>query len=61
MTDKTKFDPNNKMHGLIVGAMAELCEQGMHPRDVFILLDDIKSQTWHGLAEIYSEGRAKVQ
>lgn len=57
-TDKPKLDLNNLDHQLIVAAMANMAEKGMTPHQIFELLEDIKRQTFHSLAEIRREGQA---
>ncbi|PAD73959.1 hypothetical protein [Paenibacillus campinasensis] len=43
---------------LIVGAMGMLVDDyGMTPREVFELIEAIKRDTWHGLAEMHAENK----
>ncbi|MEK5469311.1 hypothetical protein MKY64_30365 [Paenibacillus sp. FSL R7-0210] len=50
--EKQSLDLNNLDHQLIVAAMANMAEKGMTPHQIFELLEDIKRQTFHSLAEI---------
>ncbi|MNB99080.1 hypothetical protein D3C75_463460 [compost metagenome] len=50
--EKQRLDLNNFDHQLIVAAMANMAEEGMTPHQIFELLEDIKRQTFHSLAEI---------
>ncbi|MEK5166169.1 hypothetical protein NYE69_28090 [Paenibacillus sp. FSL R5-0527] len=51
-----KFDPNNRAHAFVVTGMIKMVENdGLTPRQVFQVLEDIKRQTWQALAEIYGE------
>jgi hypothetical protein len=50
--EKQSLDLNNLDHQLIVAAMANMAEKGKTPHQIFELLEDIKRQTFHSLAEI---------
>ena len=51
---KSKYlDLNNFEHQMIIAAMTNLAENGMHPREIIELLDEIKNQTFHALLEVY--------
>ncbi|MNO43384.1 hypothetical protein D3C76_336030 [compost metagenome] len=55
---RLKFNLNNINHGLIVTGMLGMVEdEGLTPHEVFDVLEDIKRQTWHALAEIRAERR----
>ena len=51
--DKTKLDLQNDDHQLIVAGMTNLVDKGMHPWDVWKLLDDIKRATFPALMQIH--------
>lgn len=54
------IDLNNHHIQLIVAAMAGMVEEeGMTPREVFERLEEIKSQTYFALMDIYEESKAK--
>lgn len=51
-----KLDLTKRSHQIIVGTMASMVEdEGLTPREVFEVLEDIKNQTWPALSEIYHE------
>jgi hypothetical protein len=55
--DKPKLDLNNLNVGFIITGLVGMVEDdGLSPRDAFILLDEIKNQTWSALMEI-SKGK----
>ncbi|WP_339245236.1 hypothetical protein [Paenibacillus sp. FSL F4-0243] len=56
--EKPKLDLNNLDHQLIVAAMANMAEKGMTPHQIFELIEDIKRNTFHSLAEISREGKS---
>jgi hypothetical protein len=56
--EKPNLDLNNLDHQLIVAAMANMAEKGMTPHQIFELIEDIKRNTFHSLAEIYREGKS---
>lgn len=56
--DKPRLDLNNLDHQLIVAAMANMAKKGMTPHQIFELLEDIKNNTFHSLAEIYREAQS---
>lgn len=54
------IDLNNRHNQLIVAAMAGMVEEeGMTPREVLERLEEIKSQTYFALMDIYNETKAK--
>lgn len=54
------IDLNNHHNQLIVAAMAGMVEEeGMTPREVLERLEEIKSQTYFALMDIYNETKAK--
>lgn len=54
------IDLNNRNNQLIIAAMAGMVEdEGMTPREVLERLEQIKSQTYFGLMDIYNEVKAK--
>ncbi|MEK5167154.1 hypothetical protein NYE69_33270 [Paenibacillus sp. FSL R5-0527] len=56
MEKQLKFNPNNRAHAFVVTGMLEMVEKdGLTPREVFVVLDDIKRQTFRALMEIYGE------
>ena len=51
-----RFDPNNRAHAFVITGMLEMVENdGLTPHEVFEVMEDIKRQTWHALAEIRAE------
>lgn len=60
--DKTKINTNNFNQQLIISGMTSLIDdEDYTPREVFLLLDDIKRNTFHALQEIYIENKKKVK
>lgn len=55
--EKQRLDLKNLDHQLIVAAMANMAEKGMTPHQIFELLEDIKRQTFHSLAEIRRDAK----
>ncbi|MBS4200291.1 hypothetical protein KHA93_11680 [Bacillus sp. FJAT-49732] len=53
---KRKLDSNLNLQ-LIVAGMAGLVDEGHSPHEVFKLLEDVKRNTFHALAEIGRESR----
>ncbi|WFR64180.1 hypothetical protein P9222_08400 [Paenibacillus amylolyticus] len=52
--DKLRFDVNNRAHAFVVTGMLEMIENdGLTPREVFGVLEDIKRQTWSALNDIH--------
>jgi hypothetical protein len=50
---KPELDLNNINVGFIItGLLGMVEDDGLSPRDAFILLDEIKSQTFHALMDI---------
>jgi len=55
-----KIDLNNINHQLIVAGITGLVtDDGLTPREVFELLEEIKRQTFHALVQIKQEGDEK--
>lgn len=53
MEQKPKVDLNNLNVGFVITGLIGMVEDdGLTPREAFILLDEIKSQTWHALMDI---------
>lgn len=56
MEKKPNLDLNNINVGLVVtGLLGMVEDDGLTPREAFILLDEIKRQTWSALTEIKNE------
>lgn len=54
MSERLRADLNRKAEMFIVVGLTELVEEhGYTPHQAFEILEDIKSQTWHALAEIH--------
>ncbi|MEF3312340.1 hypothetical protein PV433_25985 [Paenibacillus sp. GYB004] len=50
------MDQNNFNHKLIIAALAGMVEDdGLTPHEAFAVLEDIKRNTFHALAEIHRE------
>jgi hypothetical protein len=50
------MDQNNFNHKLIIAALAGMVEDdGLTPHEAFAVLEDIKCNTFHALAEIHRE------
>jgi hypothetical protein len=52
-----KLDIKNFNHQLIITGMTNLVDEGVSPREVMGLLEDIKKQTFHALMEISKENK----
>jgi hypothetical protein len=53
MREKKRMDLSNPYHAHIIGCLANMVEHdGLTPHEVFEVLDDIKRNTFHSLAEI---------
>lgn len=53
---KQRLDMNNRNHQLIVASLANMVEnEGLTAHEAFEVLEDIKRQTWHALADIQRE------
>lgn len=53
--DRKRMDLNNFNVKLIVAGMAGLIDEGNTPHDVFDILEDIKNNTFHALADMRQE------
>jgi len=52
-----KLDLNNINQQLIIaGLMGLVADDGLTPHEAFVLLDEIKQQTFHALSQIKREG-----
>lgn len=53
MKEKKRMDLQNPFHAHIVGCLANMVElDGLTPHEAFEVLDDIKQNTFHSLAEL---------
>ncbi len=53
MEPKPKLDLNNLNVGFVITGLVGMVEDdGLTPREAFILLDEIKRETWHALTDI---------
>lgn len=53
MENKPNLDFNNINVGFVITGLVGMVEDdGLSPREAFILLDEIKRQTWHALTDI---------
>jgi hypothetical protein len=60
--NKQRMDINKKSHQfVIVGLTAMVQEDGLTPHEAFDVLEDIKRQTWHALADIRDELRGATK
>ncbi|MBO0959535.1 hypothetical protein J1P26_07285 [Neobacillus sp. MM2021_6] len=54
--NRPELDLKNINVGFVVtGLLGMVEDDGLTPREAFILLDEIKNQTWHALMEIHKE------
>lgn len=52
-----KMDLNNFNHQMVIAALIGMVEDdGLSPREAFMVLDDIKKNTFHTLMDIRKEG-----
>jgi hypothetical protein len=51
------MDMNNFNTQLIIAGMAGLIDDGYTPHEVFEILEDIKQNTFHALADIHKENK----
>lgn len=57
MGNRKHMDINNLNTQLIIAGLAGLVDDGYTPHEVLEILEDIKRNTFHGLAEIYRENK----
>lgn len=60
MKERKRMDANNLNTKLIIAGMAGLVDDGYTPHEVLEVLDDIKNQTFHALADLHRENKACV-
>lgn len=60
MKERKRMDLNNFNTQLIVAGMAGLINDGLTPHEVFEVLEDIKQNTFHALADINAENKSKA-
>lgn len=54
--DKTKLDPNNRHHQLLIATLANfVSEYGYTTRELFSLMNDSQNKLWSALVEMEKE------
>lgn len=61
MFERKRMDPNSTGVKIIMAGMAELIDEGNTPHEAFEILEDIKQNIFHALAEIHAENKAKAK
>jgi len=57
-----RFDQTKFSHQLVVTGLLNMVEDdGLTPHEAFEVLEDIKRQTWHGLAEISRDTKGEIK
>lgn len=57
--ERKRMDLSNFNTQLIVAGMAGLVDEGLTPHEVFEVLEDIKQNTFHALADINADNKSK--
>lgn len=60
MKERKRMDIKNFNTQLIIAGMTGLVDDGLTPHEVFEVLEDIKQNTFHALAEINAENKNKA-
>lgn len=60
MKERKRMDINNFNTKLIIAGMTGLVDDGLTPHEVFEVLEDIKMNIFHALADINAQNKSKV-
>jgi hypothetical protein len=59
MKERKRMDMNSQGVQFIIAGLAGLIDEGYTPHEAFEILEDIKQNTFHALAEIHRENAAR--
>ena len=60
MNLKTKLDPKNPQHQVLIGTLAMFVDDfGYTTKELYALMNDSQKQLWHALIEIENENAVK--